>query len=234
MATTCITEQAKLDMFNGGLCLQTTQSGVACTCSSTVNMTGLASTAGLAVGMAVTGTNAGAGGVISKIVSNTALTLSVASTGALTSATFTADVCLIALIKVGPGGTYDQTLLNYGIGSGTPGAVNVGTDEITGTGYSAGGFTLTNVTAVLSSTTAVSSFSVNPSWTTATFSTIAGVIYNSTARIGSANAATASLAGINNHTISIHDFAGTQTVSAGTFTLIVPTANSSTGLLRIA
>ncbi len=230
-----MSEQAKLDFFNGGVCIQTTQTGVSCTCSSTVNMTGLASTANLSVGMAVTGTNAGANTVIAQIVSNTALTLSVASTGALTSATFTGDSFKIALIKASPSGIYDQTQRNYGLGAGTPGTVNVGTDEVpNGSGYATGGFALTNVTAVLSSTTSVGTFSVNPSWTSASFSTTSGLIYNSSARIGSANAASATTAGVNNHTLSNHDFGGTQTVSSGTFTLVIPTASSSTGLLRIS
>lgn len=228
MATTSITEQAKIDFFNGGICMQATQSGVACTCSSTIHMTGLASTAGLAVGMSVSGTNCPAGNTISKIVSATAVDLAIASTGAFTSATFTADIFNIALVKVGPGGTYDQTFLNYGTGSGSPSTVNMGTDETSGTGYVAGGFALTNVSAVLSSTTAVGTFAVNPSWAGASFSTVAGVIYNTSQRLGAASGT------LNNHTVSVHDFGGTQTVSAGTLTLILPVANSSTGLLRIS
>lgn len=231
MATTCITEQAKLDMFNGGLCLQTTQSSLAGAGSNAAfTITGLATTAGVAVGMAAGGTNVAAGAIVASVDSASQVTVSKAHTGVVTTGTisFTGDVCKILLIKASPAGTYDQTLLNVGTpGSGSPTTTNVGTDEVTGTGYSSGGVTLTNVSAVLSSTTAVASFSVNPSWTTATFTAIAAVIYNTTARIG------AGATPLNNHTISIHDFGGSQSVSAGTFTLVVPTANSSTGLLRI-
>ena len=103
-----------------------------------------------------------------------------------------------------------------------------------GSGYTTGGFALTNVSAVLSSTTGVGSFSVNPSWTSASFSATSGLIYNASAREGYTGAASATNAGATNHTVSEHDFGGTQTVASGTFTLTIPTANSSTGLLRIA
>jgi hypothetical protein len=235
LGTTACSEQVKLDWFNGGQCLQTTLAGVTCTCSSTTAMTSLSNTSGISVGEAVTGTNAGASTYVSHIVSNTALTLSVASSGALTSATFTADVFNIALIIVSPAGTYNQTQLNYGIGSGTPGTVNVGTDEVAnGSGYTTGGFALTNTSAVLSSTTGVGTFSVNPSWTSASFSTTGGLIYNATGRQGYTGAQSATNAAGVNHTVSYHDFGGTQTVTSGTFTLTIPTANSSTGLLRIS
>jgi hypothetical protein len=55
------------------------------------------------------------------------------------------------------------------------------------------------------------------------------VIYNTTVRLGQATFALAA-----NRTVSIHDFGGTQSVTAGTLTLSMPTQNSSVGLLRIA
>lgn len=229
MATTCITNQAKTDFFNGGMCLLAIIAALSGTASSTVTVTGLASTAGIVRGMDVTGANVAANTVVARILSSSSVELSKATTGAATSFTFTGDVFNLALIKPSPSGTYDQTLLNYGAGSGSPTTVNVGTDEVAnGSGYTTGGVALTNVSAVLSGNTAVGSFSANPSWTSASFSTIAAVIYNTTMRMGAASGT------LNNHTVSIHDFGGTQTVASGTFTLVIPTANSSTGLLRIA
>src|SRR5690349_11557266 len=130
MATTCLTEQFKLDCFTANNCFNATQSGVSQTCSTTGTVTALASTANLAVGMAASGTNCPANTVIARILSATSIELSKASTGAFSSATYAGDSFLIALIKTSPSGTYDQTLLNYGTGSGAPTTVNIGTDEV--------------------------------------------------------------------------------------------------------
>jgi len=236
MATTAFCYSAKAELAQGAHCFLATQSGVACTCSSTVNMTGLASTAGLAVGMAVTGTNAGAGGVISAIVSATAVTLSVASTGALTSATFTADVFKMLLIKTAPARTFDGTQTNVGTpGTGASSATNVGTDETSGTGYTTGGFTLTNISPAVGTTAGFWSFTTNPSWTSASFSTTAGIIYNSSVRLGHANGVAANASGSAvNRSISVHDFGGTQTVTTGTFTVVLPTNAQGTAILQIS
>jgi hypothetical protein len=127
------------------------------------------------------------------------------------------------LIKPSPGGTYDQTLLNVGTpGSGTPTTTNVGTDEASGTGYTSGGFALTNVAPAVSSHVATTSFSANPSWTSASFSAIAGVIYTNDATLDSAG-----------RTVGVYDFGGTQTVSAGTLTVVLPTNSASQAIIQI-
>lgn len=124
----------------------------------------------------------------------------------------TGNAFKMALIKVSPTGTYGAASTNYSNITGN-------SDEVTGTGYSAGGTALTNVTPTTSGTTALTTFSPNPSWTTATFSTTACMIYNTTN---------------GNRAVSTHDFGGTQTVSAGTFTVVMPTADASNAILRIA
>lgn len=124
----------------------------------------------------------------------------------------TGNTFKIALIKVGPAGTYGAASTNYSNITGN-------SDEVTGTNYTAGGVTLTNVTPASSGTTAFWSFSPDPSWTTATFSTTACMIYNSSA---------------SNKATSTYDFGGTQSVTAGTFTIVMPTNNSSSAVLRIA
>jgi len=127
------------------------------------------------------------------------------------------------LIKASPTGTYDQTLANVGTpGSGTPSTTNVGTDEVSGTGYTTGGFTLTNVNPALSSNVATTSFSVNPNWTSASFSTTSAVIFTNDATLGSAG-----------RTVGNYDFGGTQTVSSGTFTVVIPANASGTAIIRI-
>lgn len=124
----------------------------------------------------------------------------------------TGNAFKMALIKVSPTGTYGAASTNYSNITGN-------SDEVTGTGYSAGGTALTNVTPTTSGTTALTTFSPNPSWTSATFSTTACMIYNTTN---------------GNRAVSTHDFGGTQTVSAGTFTVVMPTADASNAILRIA
>jgi hypothetical protein len=122
-----------------------------------------------------------------------------------------------------PTGTYNASTTNYGSGSGSPTVSNMGTDELaTATGYTQGGYDITaanNTTPLTSGTTAYTTPNVNPSWTSATFSTSGCIMYNNT------NGTRAAY---------VSGFGGTQTVSAGTFTILMPTNNSSNALLRIA
>lgn len=95
------------------------------------------------------------------------------------------------------------------------------TNEVSGTGYTAGGVTVTNATAPNSSgTTAFWTPSASFAWTTVTLATAfdAVLLYNSTQ---------------SNRAVSVHTF-GSQTVTAGNFTLTMPTNDASTGLLRLA
>jgi hypothetical protein len=99
-------------------------------------------------------------------------------------------------------------------------------NEVTGTNYVAGGVTVTNATAPIatnSSATAGVAYwtpSASITYTNVTLSTAfdAVLIYNSTQ---------------SNKAVSVHTF-GSQTITAGTFTLTMPTNNTSTGLLRLA
>ena len=95
------------------------------------------------------------------------------------------------------------------------------TGEVTGSGYSAGGITATNANQPANSgTTAYWTPSASFTYTSVTLTTAfdAVLIYNSTQ---------------GNKAISVHTF-GSQTVTAGTFVLSMPTNDASTGLLRIA
>jgi len=100
------------------------------------------------------------------------------------------------------------------------------TGEVTGTGYTAGGVTVTNanaVTATNSSSTAGVAYwtpSASITYTTVTLTTAFDtvLIYNSTQ---------------NNTAVSVHTF-GSQTVTAGTFTLTMPTNSTTAALLRLA
>jgi len=95
------------------------------------------------------------------------------------------------------------------------------TGEVSGTGYSAGGVTVTNATApTTSGTTGYWTPSASLTYTTVTLATAFDcvLIYNSTQ---------------SNKAISAHTF-GSQTVTAGTFTLTMPVSDATNALIRIA
>ena len=95
------------------------------------------------------------------------------------------------------------------------------TGEVSGTGYSAGGVTVTFGTAPSTSgTTAFVTPSASITYSSVTLSTAFDcvLIYNSSQ---------------SNKAVSVHTF-GSQTVTAGTFTLTMPTNDASTGLIRLA
>jgi hypothetical protein len=123
------------------------------------------------------------------------------------------------------GNTFKLALLKAtASGSGTFGAAttsynDLSTDEQNGTGYTAGGNTLTSVTPVADGTTAVCDFD-NTTWSSATFTTCGGLIYNDTA---SGDPACAVLS-----------FGGDQTVNSGDFQIQFPSATASTAIIRIA
>lgn len=95
------------------------------------------------------------------------------------------------------------------------------TGEVSGTGYTAAGVVVTNATAPANSgTTAFWTPSASIAWTTVTLATAFDcvLLYNSTQ---------------GNKSIAAFTF-GSQTVTAGNFTLTMPTNDATTGLLRIA
>jgi hypothetical protein len=94
--------------------------------------------------------------------------------------------------------------------------------EVSGTNYSAGGVTVTNGTEPTNtSTTAHWTPSASIVYTTVTLSTAfdAVLLYNDTQSGDPA--------------IAVYTF-GSQTITAGTFTLTMPTNDGTTGLLRLA
>jgi hypothetical protein len=230
MATTGICDSFKAEAMSGNHCLNAIVATNGTTHTSTL-LDGITSTAGLCRGMAITGGDVGASAYISNVIDNVSLTMSVAATGSTTSSrTFTGDAMKLLLIRAPtPTRTFDHTQTNVGTpGSSSPIATNVGTDEVAASGgYSSGGIALVNTTPVVVSGTGVGTFS-NVSWTSATISTTAAIIYNNEKRAGAAATP------INGRTVSVHDFGGTQTVTGGTLTLVMPTADQTTGLLRIA
>jgi len=100
------------------------------------------------------------------------------------------------------------------------------TGEVSGTNYTAGGVTVTAATAPTatnsSATAGVAFFTPSASitYTTVTLATAfdAVLIYNSTQ---------------SNKAVSVHTF-GSQTITAGTFTLTMPSNTTTTALLRLS
>ena len=105
------------------------------------------------------------------------------------------------------------------LGAGTTAYAATGMNEMSGTGYTAGGKALTSVTPSLDSTTACCDFD-DISWTSATFTANACLIYNDTASGDPAVCAVA--------------FGGDKSVSSGTFTIQFPAAAATTAIVRIA
>ena len=95
------------------------------------------------------------------------------------------------------------------------------TNEVTGTNYTAGGVSVTNATVpTTSGTTAYWTPSASITYTNVTLTTAFDcvLIYNSTQ---------------SNKAVSVHTF-GSQTVTAGTFSLTMPSNAAGTALLNIA
>jgi hypothetical protein len=98
------------------------------------------------------------------------------------------------------------------------------TNEVTGAGYTAGGNTLVISTSPTSGDnsssvpTAFISFS-NTSWTSATFTARAALIYNSTE---------------GNKSVAVLDFGSDKTVNNDIFQIIFPTPDANSAIVRIS
>ena len=150
-------------------------------------------------------------------------TSTIVSRGSLTSPTTDTVKALLVLASA----TVNASQTNVGTpGTGTPTTANIGTAEVSGTNYTAGGVTVTNATAPTStnssSTAGVGYWTPSASitYTTVTLATAFDtvLIYNSTQ---------------SNKAISVHTF-GSQTITAGTFTLTMPSNTTTTALLRLS
>jgi len=91
-------------------------------------------------------------------------------------------------------------------------------NEVSGTGYSAGGLALTRVDPSTSGTTALTDFA-DLTFSTATITANGAVIYNSSA---------------SDKAVIVLAFGGDKTSTAGDFTIQFPTADASNAIIRIA
>jgi hypothetical protein len=95
-------------------------------------------------------------------------------------------------------------------------------NEVSGTNYTAGGNTLTNVTPTTSSTTALTDFA-DTTWSSSTITARGALIYNSSTTAGAADRA-----------VVVLDFGADKTSTSGDFTIQFPAAGASTAIIRIA
>ncbi len=98
-------------------------------------------------------------------------------------------------------------------------------NEVSGTGYSAGGGALTNVDPTSSGTTALTDFQ-DETFSSATITARGALIYNTTPNTTSIS--------VTNPTVVVLDFGGDKTSTAGDFTIVFPTADASNAIIRIA
>jgi hypothetical protein len=216
--TTAMTARYKGDNLFGRHHHNQSRSFTATAANGAQTLTAVSALTGLSVGCFLSGNaNIPAGTRINDILSSTSLGISKATTGIITAGSVTSvgDSFKMALFKVGVAGSYGAATNSYADMTGN-------TDETSGTGYVAGGTALTNVDPVVSSPSAFTNFSPNPSWTSASFSTTGAMIYNSTQNGDLANPAA-----------GVYDFGGTQTVTSGTFTAVMPVAAVGTAILQI-
>ena len=119
----------------------------------------------------------------------------------------------------GTGNTYKMALYTSSATLGPTTTAYTTSSEVVGTGYTAGGNTLSVSTSPTSSgTTAYLSFT-DTSWTSATFTCRGALIYNSTN---------------SNKAVAVFDFGSDKQVVGGTFTITFPTADSTSAVIRIA
>jgi hypothetical protein len=100
------------------------------------------------------------------------------------------------------------------------------TGEVSGAGYTAGGVAVTNGTSPLSSNTSATAG-------TAYWTPSASIVYTSVTLTTAFNCLLIYNTSKTNKAVSVHTF-GDQTITAGTFTLTMPTNNTATALLRLA
>jgi len=107
------------------------------------------------------------------------------------------------------------------------------TNEVTGTGYVAGGVALTNLgvtTSSLTSSTGVGwlNFS-DATWGSSTITARGALIYNSTPKANNNSDAV-----LTNPSVAVLDFGSDKSSTGGSFTIIFPTPDYTNAILRIA
>ena len=134
--------------------------------------------------------------------------------------TFKQD-CLDGAQNLGNGGnTLKIALYTSSASLGATTTAYATTNEVSGTGYTAGGVTLSSQAVAYDSSNNVAYFdSADPSWSSATITARGALIYNNSK---------------SNASISVLDFGSDFSSSNGTFQVQFPTAAHNTALIRIS
>lgn len=211
--TTAMAGSFKQELFRGQHVMTTTGFTITASSTSSTSYTSASSVTNIALGMSFTGTSVGASSIVTVISSSTAFTSSVASTGTISGGTLTFTNPMASSYKLAlftSSATLDGTTATY-----------TTTNEAAGTNYSAGGSALTLSASMpsLTTTTAFMDFA-DLVFSTVTITARGCQIYNSYAGL--------------NRSVSVHDFGADKTATAGDFTVIFPTPDSSNAILRLA
>ena len=116
------------------------------------------------------------------------------------------------------GSTFKLALFTSSATLGASTTAYATTNEVSGTGYSAGGSALTRVDPSTDGTTAITDFG-DLTFSTATITANGALIYNSSA---------------SDKAVIVLAFGGDKTSTAGDFTVQFPTADASNAIIRIA
>jgi hypothetical protein len=120
----------------------------------------------------------------------------------------------------GTGNTFKLALYDNSASFTAATTAYTASNEVTASGsYAAGGGSLTNVTPSSTGTTAFTDFA-DLSFTSATITAFGALIYNDTAA--------------GDPSVCVLDFGGAKTSTSGTFTIIFPTNDSTSAIIRIA
>tara|TARA_R110000851_G_scaffold154993_1_gene297286 strand:- start:703 stop:1134 length:432 start_codon:yes stop_codon:yes gene_type:complete len=129
--------------------------------------------------------------------------------------------CLDGAQNLGSGGnTLKIALYTSSASLGATTSAYSATNEVSGTGYTAGGETLSSQAVAYDSTNQVAYFDASdPAWTTATITARGALIYNNSK---------------SNASVAVLDFGADYTSTAGTFTVQLPSAAYNTAIIRIS
>ena len=129
--------------------------------------------------------------------------------------------CLDGGQNLGNGGTTLKIALYTSSASlGATTSAYTTSNEVSGTGYTAGGATLSSQAVAYDSSNNVAYFdAADPSWSSATITARGALIYNNSK---------------SNASIAVLDFGSDYTSTAGTFTIQLPSAAYNTAIIRIS
>lgn len=135
------------------------------------------------------------------------------------TAAFPTQAKLDALIALcPPGNTYKLALYTSAATISAASTVYTTTGEVVGTGYTAGGATLTGLTQAIDTTSAIMDFA-DPTWASATITARGAMIYDATN---------------GNKVRAVLDFGSDIVSTAGTYAVQLPAPAAATAVIKIA